>query len=181
MEIKKSASTEGKEQRHDEIERNSHIDLMYHMKKITDFCQQPSLFVEKYPVTKWITPLAKLVGNVKAIQQEEKLREARCKGKIRMGDLMQRIMEMIQAEQAAKGSNNGTSNSFNNHASGRQDFGGATINSGQHAGDRSRYDFSAHYDEQVLNNTGTFNGNGNGGSIKGGFDASTRNYYGRRY
>ncbi|CAJ1963216.1 unnamed protein product [Sphenostylis stenocarpa] len=98
-----------------------------------------------------------------------------------MGDLMQRIMEMIQAEQAKGSKNNGTSNSFNNHGSGPQDFKGATINSGQYAGDRSRYDLSEHYDEQVLNNTGTFNGNGNGGSIKGGFNASTTNRYGRRY
>jgi len=96
-----------------------------------------------------------------------------------MADLMQRIMEMIQAEQAARGFNNGSSNSFSNHGAGRQDFGGATINSGQYAGNRNRYNHSEHYGESVLNNSGTFNGNGNGGSIQGGFNASTNNLYGR--
>ncbi|XP_047175750.1 uncharacterized protein LOC124843147 [Vigna umbellata] len=98
-----------------------------------------------------------------------------------MADLMQRIMEMIQAEEAAKASNNGSSNSFNNHSSGRQDFGGATINSGQYAGNRNRFNHSNHYDEQFLNNSGTFNGNCNGGTIQGGFDAQTRNFYRRPY
>ncbi|CAJ1963212.1 unnamed protein product [Sphenostylis stenocarpa] len=106
-----------------------------------------------------------------------------------MGDLMQRIMEMIQAEQAAKGSNsfnngffpqnNGTSNSFNNHGSGPQDFKGATINSGQYAGNRNKVRASNHYGGRVINNSGTFNGNGNGGYIEGGFNSSTNNYYGR--
>ncbi|ESW19344.1 hypothetical protein PHAVU_006G116600 [Phaseolus vulgaris] len=95
-----------------------------------------------------------------------------------MADLMQRIMDMIRAEQAAKGgSNNGTSNAFNNHGSGGQDFGGATINSGQGAGNRNRFNHSEHYGGKVMNNTGTFNGNGNGGTIEGGFDSSTNNYY----
>ncbi|KAK7354858.1 hypothetical protein VNO80_20404 [Phaseolus coccineus] len=99
-----------------------------------------------------------------------------------MGDLMQRIMELIQAEQAGKGStNNGTSNAFNNHGSGPQDFKGATINSGQNAGDRNRFNHSEHFDEQVFNNSGTFNGNGNGGTIKGGFNASKNNHYVPRY
>ncbi|BAT87804.1 uncharacterized protein LOC124826267 [Vigna umbellata] len=94
-----------------------------------------------------------------------------------MGDLMQRIMAMIEAEQAAKGSNKGSSNSFNNHGSGPQDFGGATINSGQYAGNRNRFKHSEHYGEKILNNSGTFNGNGNGGSIQGGFKAETTNYF----
>ncbi|XP_014491536.1 uncharacterized protein LOC106754098 [Vigna radiata var. radiata] len=98
-----------------------------------------------------------------------------------MADFMQRIMEMIQAEQAAKGYNSGSSNSFNNHGSGPQDFGGATINSGQYAGNRNRFTHSEHYDEQILNNSGTFNGNGNGGTIQGGFKAASRNFYRRPY
>ena len=76
--------------------------------------------------------------------------------------------------------NNGTSESFNNFRSGPQDFKGTNINSGQYAGDRSSYDYSEHYDENVLDNSGTFNGNGNGGSIGGGFIVSTNNY-GRRW
>ncbi|WVY98492.1 hypothetical protein V8G54_030643 [Vigna mungo] len=46
-------------------------------------------------------------------------------------------MEMIKAEQAAKGYNNYSSNSFNNHTNGPQDLEGATINSGQYAGNRN--------------------------------------------
>ncbi|KAK7332706.1 hypothetical protein VNO80_29461 [Phaseolus coccineus] len=117
-------------------------------------------------------------------QLENKLREVSCKEKekIIMADLMQRIMELIRAEQAAKGgskggSNNGTSDAFNNYGSGPQEFGGATINSGQGAGNRNRFKHSEHYGGKVMNNSGTFNGNGNGGTIEGGFDSSTNNYY----
>ncbi|KAK7412889.1 hypothetical protein VNO78_04620 [Psophocarpus tetragonolobus] len=97
-----------------------------------------------------------------------------------MADLVQRILAMIQAEEAGKGTNHGTSNSFNTHGSGPQDFSGATINSGQYAGNRNRYQTSNHYGERILNNSGTFN-NANGGYIQGGFDSSTNNYYRRRY
>ncbi|KAG2384290.1 uncharacterized protein HKW66_Vig0149460 [Vigna angularis] len=65
-----------------------------------------------------------------------------------MVDFMQRSMEMIKAEQATKGYNSCSSNSFNNHASSPQDFGGATINNGQYAGNRNRFKHSEHYDEQ---------------------------------
>ncbi|KOM29143.1 hypothetical protein LR48_Vigan635s006800 [Vigna angularis] len=78
---------------------------------------------------------------------------------------------------AAKWSNNGTSNSFNNHGSGNQNFSNAKINSGAYSGDRNRYNNSKHYGERVINNSGTFNGNGNGGFIEGGFNSSTSNYY----
>lgn len=105
--------------------------------------------------------------------------------------LMKRILEMIEAEQAGKGSyygapNYGTSNSFNNQGNGNQDFSGASINSGNHVGNRNWYRTSNHQGERVINNNGNFHGNGNGGFIEGGrvdFDSSTRNYYppGRYY
>ncbi|KAG4990421.1 hypothetical protein JHK82_023924 [Glycine max] len=97
-----------------------------------------------------------------------------------MADMMQRTLELVQADQAAKGSNYGTSNSFNQHGNGNQNFSGATINSGNDAGNRNRYHTSNHYNEHVLNNTGVFNGNGNGGHIEGGFHSSKRIYYRRR-
>jgi len=73
--------------------------------------------------------------------------------------------------------NDGTSDSFNNHGNGNQNFSNAKINAGAYAGDRNRYNSSKHYGERVINNSGTFNGNGNGGYIEGGFNASTNNYY----
>ncbi|KAK7332705.1 hypothetical protein VNO80_29460 [Phaseolus coccineus] len=105
-----------------------------------------------------------------------------------MSDLFMKILEMIQAEEAAKGKNsfnnglnpqNGSSNSFNNHGRGPQDFSGATINSGQYAGNRNKVRTSNHHGGRVINNGGTFNGNGNGGYIEGGFNSSTNNYYSR--
>jgi len=83
----------------------------------------------------------------------------------------------MAAEMAAKWSNNGTSNSFNNRGSGSQNFSNAKINSGAYSGDRNRYNSSNHYGERVIHNSGTFNGNGNGGFIEGGFNSSTSNYY----
>ncbi|KAG4946241.1 hypothetical protein JHK82_042292 [Glycine max] len=96
-----------------------------------------------------------------------------------MADLMKRILEMIEAEQARKGSNHGTSNSHNTYGSGSQN--GSTINSGNHHNNGNWYDDSYHYGERPIYNDGTFNGNGNGAHVEGGFDSSTRNYYGRRY
>jgi len=90
---------------------------------------------------------------------------------------MPNYFDLLEAELAAKWSNNGTSNSFNNHGSGSQNFSNAKINSGAYAGDRNRYNTSNHYGERVINNSGTFNGNGNGGFIEGGFNSSTSNYY----
>ncbi|CAJ1963208.1 unnamed protein product [Sphenostylis stenocarpa] len=80
--------------------------------------------------------------------------------------LMKNILELLEAEQASRGSNNGTLNSFNNHGGGNQNFSNAKINSGAYAGDRNRYNSSKHYGERVINNSGTFNGNGNGGYIE---------------
>ncbi|KAK7412892.1 hypothetical protein VNO78_04618 [Psophocarpus tetragonolobus] len=91
--------------------------------------------------------------------------------------LMKSILELVEAEQAGKGNNYGTSNSFNNHGNGHQNFSRAKINSGANSGDRNRYDTSNHYNGRTINNSGTFNGNGNGGFIEGGFDSSSRNYY----
>ncbi|KOM53014.1 hypothetical protein LR48_Vigan09g167300 [Vigna angularis] len=73
--------------------------------------------------------------------------------------------------------NDGTSDSFNNVGGGNQNFSNAKINSGANSGDRNRYDNSNHYGERVIHNSGTFNGNGNGGYIEGGFNSSTNNYY----
>ncbi|KAK7332703.1 hypothetical protein VNO80_29458 [Phaseolus coccineus] len=73
--------------------------------------------------------------------------------------------------------NDGTFESFNNHGNGNQNFSNAKINSGANSGDRNRYNSSNHYGERVINNSGTFNGNGNGGYIEGGFNSSTNNYY----
>ncbi|TKY72514.1 hypothetical protein E2542_SST01255 [Spatholobus suberectus] len=100
--------------------------------------------------------------------------------------LMKRILEMVEAEQAGKGSNHGgsnygTSSSFNNHGNGAQDFSGAMINSGYNTGNRNSHHTSNHHGDRVINNSGNFHGNGNGGFIEGGFDSSTRNYYGGRY
>ncbi|KAK7303694.1 hypothetical protein RJT34_14607 [Clitoria ternatea] len=93
--------------------------------------------------------------------------------------LMKSIMELVEAEEAGKGTNHGTSNSFNNNGNGHQDFSNAKINSGAYAGDRNRYHTSNQYGGRAINNSGTFNGsgNGNGSFIEGGFDSSTRNYY----
>ncbi|KAK7412893.1 hypothetical protein VNO78_04619 [Psophocarpus tetragonolobus] len=93
--------------------------------------------------------------------------------------LLKNILEMIEADEAQKGSNSnrGTLNSFNNHGNGSQNFSGAKINSGTNSGDRNSYRTSNHYGGRTINNTGTFNGNGNGGFIDGGFNSSTTNYY----
>ncbi|KAK7303693.1 hypothetical protein RJT34_14606 [Clitoria ternatea] len=91
--------------------------------------------------------------------------------------LMRNIMELIEAEEAGKGTNHGTANSFNNHGNGNQNFSGAKINSGSHAGDRNRYNTSNQFGGRAVHNSGTFNGNGNGSFIEGGFDSSTRNYH----
>ncbi|XP_027331777.1 putative uncharacterized protein DDB_G0286901 [Abrus precatorius] len=101
--------------------------------------------------------------------------------------LMRQILELMQAEEAAKGSinygtsgsynNHGTSNSFNNSAGGDQDFSNARINSGANSGDRTSYRHSNHYGGRTINNSGNFRGNGNAGFVEGGFNASTNNYY----
>ncbi|CAJ1963220.1 unnamed protein product [Sphenostylis stenocarpa] len=85
------------------------------------------------------------------------------------------ISGMMEADLAAQ--NNGTSDSFNNHGSGHQNFSNSKINSGAYAGDRNWYDSSQHYGGNTLNNSGIFNGNGNGGSIQGGFNSTTSNFY----
>ncbi|RDX65845.1 hypothetical protein CR513_55457, partial [Mucuna pruriens] len=86
-------------------------------------------------------------------------------------------MEMIEAEEAGKGSNHGTLNSFNNNGGGGQNFSGAKINSGSNSGDRNRVSTANHFGGRTVNNSGTFHGNGNSGFVEGGFDASTKNYY----
>ncbi|RZB90471.1 hypothetical protein D0Y65_023090 [Glycine soja] len=76
------------------------------------------------------------------------------------------------------GSNNGTINSFNKHGNGNQNFACATltINSGANSCNRNSYSTANHYGGHIINNSGTFSGNGNGSFIEGGFN-STTNYH----
>ncbi|RDY05057.1 hypothetical protein CR513_11142, partial [Mucuna pruriens] len=101
--------------------------------------------------------------------------------------LIKQILQMLEDEEAGKGLSN--SGSFDNYVSGsrgeskmtRPLIKPAVINSGQNAGNRNRYHTSNHHGERIVNNSGNFHGNGNGGFVEGGFDASTRNYYGGRH
>ncbi|KAJ1380597.1 hypothetical protein SESBI_45875 [Sesbania bispinosa] len=94
--------------------------------------------------------------------------------------LIQNLRQMLEAEEANEGSksstNYGTTGSFNNSGNGGQNFSGAKINSGAYSGDRNRHRTSNNFNGRTVNNSGTFNGHGNGGFIDGDFDASTRNY-----
>ncbi|XP_061344831.1 uncharacterized protein LOC133290712 [Gastrolobium bilobum] len=90
--------------------------------------------------------------------------------------VLRQLLALLEAEEAAKGSNNGTQNSFNNHGDGNQDFSNAKINSGAYSGDRNRYRTTNNHGRRTINNSGTFNGHGNGGFIDGDFDASTTNH-----
>ncbi|XP_061341236.1 disease resistance protein RUN1-like [Gastrolobium bilobum] len=47
------------------------------------------------------------------------------------------LRSLLEAEEAAKGSNDGTLNSFNNYGTGKQYFSNAKINSGAYSGDRA--------------------------------------------
>ncbi|KAK7329543.1 hypothetical protein VNO77_23713 [Canavalia gladiata] len=91
--------------------------------------------------------------------------------------LVKNILEIVQAEEAARGNYYGTSNSFNNHGNGNQDFSRSRINGGVYSGDHNRNRTSYHHGGRYIENSGAFHGNGNGGFIEGGFDSSTRNYY----
>ncbi|KAF1890625.1 hypothetical protein Lal_00013220 [Lupinus albus] len=74
-----------------------------------------------------------------------------------------------------KTTNYGTSGSFNNHG-GDQNFSGSRINSGANSGDRYNRQTYDNHGGSSVNNSGTFNGNGNGANIAGNFDASTWNH-----
>ncbi|KAJ1407733.1 putative insoluble matrix shell protein 4-like [Sesbania bispinosa] len=81
--------------------------------------------------------------------------------------LIQNLIKLLEAEEAAgegsKSTNYGTTGSFNNHGNGEQNFSRAKINSGAYSGDRNRYRTSNNFGDRTVNNSGTFNGHGNGG------------------
>ncbi|OIV95929.1 hypothetical protein TanjilG_27033 [Lupinus angustifolius] len=89
---------------------------------------------------------------------------------------LRKLLAAMEAEEAGqKSTNHGTQDSFNNYG-GHQNYSGSRINSGANSGDRYNHQSYDNHGGSAINNTGTFNGNGNGGNIGGNFDASTRNY-----
>ncbi|CAL0300962.1 unnamed protein product [Lupinus luteus] len=87
------------------------------------------------------------------------------------------LLATMEAEEAGKKSiNHGTADSFNNYGGGHQNYSGSRINSGANSGDRYNNQSCDNHGGSAINNTGAFNGHGNGGNIGGNFDASTRNY-----
>lgn len=97
--------------------------------------------------------------------------------------LIRNLLAILEAEEeaAAEGSksNHGTVSSFNNHGNGDQDFSHAKISSGAHSGDRHSklYTTTNNYrGPSTVNNSGNFNGHGNGGFIDGDFNVPTRNH-----
>ncbi|CAL5184284.1 unnamed protein product [Lathyrus oleraceus] len=92
--------------------------------------------------------------------------------------VLKNLIAMLEAEEAeaAKSNNHGTANAFSNHGSGDQNFSNAKINSGANSGDRMKYRTTNNRGGRTVNNSGVFNGNGNGGYTEGNFNASTTNY-----
>ncbi|XP_058727990.1 uncharacterized protein LOC131599734 [Vicia villosa] len=93
--------------------------------------------------------------------------------------VLKNLIAMLEAEEAeaAKSNNHGTAHAFNNNGGGNQNFSGAKINSGANSGDRKKYRTTNNHGGRAINNSGVFNGNGNGGITEGNFDASTINYH----
>lgn len=91
-------------------------------------------------------------------------------------NLLQQLLEEEAAAEGSKTINHGTTGSFNSHGNGHQNFSGAKINAGANSGDRNRHRIANNYGGRTINNSGTFNGHGNGGFIDGDFNASTTNY-----
>ncbi|KAL5097865.1 hypothetical protein RYX36_002192 [Vicia faba] len=79
--------------------------------------------------------------------------------------VLKKLIAMLEAEEAeaSKSENHGTSNAFNNHGGGDQNFSNAKINSGSNSGDRKKKITTNNHGERTVNNSGTFHGNGNGG------------------
>jgi hypothetical protein len=93
--------------------------------------------------------------------------------------VLKNLIAMLEAEEAAEASksiNNGTSNSFNNHGNGGQNFSNAKIYSGANAGDRNKHRTTNNNNGRTINNHGNVVGHGNGGFIDGNFDASSKTY-----
>nr|ABF66655.1 cold-induced PsAD2-like protein [Ammopiptanthus mongolicus] len=89
---------------------------------------------------------------------------------------LRNLLAAMEAEEAAEKASNGTTSSFNNYGNGNQSHTDTKINSGAYSGDgNSHHTYNKHGGSDI-NNSGTFNGHGNGGFIGGNFDASSRNY-----
>ncbi|CAL0300961.1 unnamed protein product [Lupinus luteus] len=90
---------------------------------------------------------------------------------------LRKLLAAMEAEEAGhKSINHGTSGSFNNYGGGGQNYSGSRINSGANSGDRYNHQSYDNHGGSSINNSGTFNGNGNGANIAGNFDATTWNH-----
>ncbi|XP_054807698.1 uncharacterized protein LOC129309939 [Prosopis cineraria] len=97
--------------------------------------------------------------------------------------MMRRLLALMgnegqgQARTSNGGHNSGTQGSFTNSGSGSQQFRDVNYNNGACSGNGNVYPRYYNDGGNLIHNSGTVHGNGNGSIVYGGLDSSTRNRY----